>query len=78
MRGSRERIISNPQRESTEKFAEPKSKKPIKGLHDVKDLKQITPDQLWIDGGIPFPKVLLVKFKRFTDTCALIKEMDRE
>ena len=70
--------ISNPIEESAELQPESKEKKLIKGLHDFKDLAHISPEQLWNDGGIPFPRVLLVKFKKFADTCGLIRKMERE
>ena len=78
MQESGDRNILNPRGKSANELAESKDKKLIKGLHDFEDLEHVTPEQLWIDGGIPFPKVLLVKFKKFTDTCGLIKEMERE
>ena len=63
---------------SDNELAEPRNRKLIKGLHDFEDLVLVTPEKLWVDGGIPFPRVLLVKFKKFTETCGLIKEMERE
>ena len=78
MRDAADGKISRPIEESAELQPETKEKKLIKGLHDFKDLIHVSPEQLWSDGGIPFPRVLLVKFKKFTDTCGLIREMGRE
>ena len=37
----------------------------IQGLDAFSGVKNISPKDLWVDGGIPFPRVLLVKFKEF-------------
>ena len=70
--------ISNLIEEQAEELTGNIDKKLIKGLQDFEDLAHVGPEQLWSDGGIPFPRVLLVKFKKFTDTCELIQEMGRE
>ena len=67
-----------PSEESAEQQPEAEKRILIKGLHDFKDLVHIRPEQLWNDGGIPFPRVLLVKCKKFTDACGLIRKMERE
>ena len=36
------------------------------------------PEDLWSDKGTPFPKKLLKKFSKFSDSCSLIRELKKE
>ena len=57
-----------------------KKSKPRKGriLVDPKDIDLKKPEDLWSDKGTPFPKELLKKFSKFSDSCALVRELKKE
>ena len=55
-----------------------KSKQEIKGLKDVPNLEEVRPEMLRSDEGVPFPALLLAKFKKFKGTCKLVRSMKKE
>ena len=53
-------------------------RKKILGLEDIDSLQGVQPEELWPDGGTPFPAKLLRKFKKHKQTCKLIRTMKKE
>ena len=50
----------------------------IAGLSDIEELEGISPRDLWADRGAAFPGVLMSKFKRYKQTCSLIRSAKKE
>ena len=47
-------------------------------LTDPTDSNLQRPKDLWSDKGTPFPKKLLKKFSKFSDSCTLVRELKKE
>ena len=47
-------------------------------LTDPTDSHLQRPKDLWSDKGTPFPKKLLKKFSKFSDSCTLVRELKKE
>ena len=56
----------------------PETSAEILGLRALSRKQIISPEHLWADSGVPFPRPLLVKFKEFTGACSLIQKTKKE
>ena len=57
---------------------EKRATKRLAGLKDINDLEQVRPEELRHDKGSAFPGVLMSKFKNYKQTCALVREAQKE
>ena len=56
----------------------PRKSKKIKGIKDFVSFDGILTEELWSDKGVAFPSALMTKFKKYKQTCKLIKSMEKE